>query len=237
MTTHLYIRVSTSKQDDSVDLQRAVLTRYCEHRSLLTKQPQWWEDHAVSARLVAFADRPAGGALEAQLKAGDTIVAKCLDRLFRNVADGITTVERWREAGIAVRLADQDGVSLDSSTATGWLVLVQLLTIGQFEALLTAERTTKCMAERRRTGRATSHPPFGYHAENQGTEARPDRVLVRDEREQAILARLVELRETGETYRQAADILNNEGHRTRRGSEWNYSMLAKVVRNQGKVTT
>jgi DNA invertase Pin-like site-specific DNA recombinase len=108
MTTHAYIRVSTTKQGESVDAQNQLLQRYCSAKGL---NPSVWTDEGVSARLVPLAERAGGAALLAELEPGDIIVAKSLDRLFRNVIDGVSTIETWRQQDVTLHLVDHGGAS------------------------------------------------------------------------------------------------------------------------------
>lgn len=95
-----------------------------------------------------------------------------------------------------------------------------------------AERERKMVAKRLRDGRlakaaagrkAVGDYPFGYTATGKGRErdARPI------EAEQKAVARIVELRRAGLSYREIATTLDAEGHKPRRAVSWS----AAAVRN------
>jgi DNA invertase Pin-like site-specific DNA recombinase len=78
-----YGRVSTDKQDQSIELQRAELCRYCELKGL--PPPALFIDSDTSGS-IPFADREAAGALLQDCLAGNykhLVVAK-IDRLGRD---------------------------------------------------------------------------------------------------------------------------------------------------------
>lgn len=66
--------------------------------------------------------------------------------------------------------------------------------------------------------------PFGYRAAADGVhiEAEPA--------EQAILARVRELKQAGFTTRQIAAELNRTGHTTRRGTAWRFQYVADALK-------
>src|ERR1700692_352958 len=51
-----------------------------------------------------------------------------------------------------------------------------------------------------------------------------------DPSEQAALTAIRKLRRRGNTLRGIAAVLNQQGHRTRRGSEWGLESVARIVR-------
>ena len=108
-----------------------------------------------------FSEHVSSVARRAQLDAaidfareGDTLIVTKLDRLARSVKDLWTIVERLRQKGVALRIVN---LGVDTSTATGKLVLTVLGGIAEFEREMLLERQregiAKAKAENRYKGR------------------------------------------------------------------------------------
>lgn len=69
---------------------------------------------------------------------------------------------------------------------------------------------------------------FAYGSPHFGTRAE-DGELVPDDREQATLARIRELRDQGESLRRIAEVLTAEGHKPKRAARWHPESLRKIV--------
>jgi len=97
MTTAVYLRVSTDSQDELS--QRAAVDAW------LSKQPPskvtWYVDRGISG---AQAKRPALDRLSADVAAGKAgiVVVFALDRLSRDIVDGLTFLTNWLKAGARV---------------------------------------------------------------------------------------------------------------------------------------
>jgi hypothetical protein len=74
-------------------------------------------------------------------------------------------------------------------------------------------------------GYAYGAPPFGHRAQ--------DGELVRDEAEQATLARMCELRRSGSSLREIASILEGEGFKPRRSKRWHPVVVQRVLDRVG----
>lgn len=91
----------------------------------------------------------------AALKPGDTFVVTKLDRVGRNLGHLIETIDLLIKKGVAFRsLAD----SIDTSTASGRLVLHVMGAIAEFERGLIRDRTMEGLAAARRKGRVGGNP-------------------------------------------------------------------------------
>ena len=110
-----YIRVSTDRQGDSLELQAAKVAAYCAMREL--ELVEVVEDETVSGS-IALAKRPAGRTLaEAMKRHGATnVVALKLDRLFRDAADALGQTKAWDKGGISLHLCDMGGSAVDTSS-------------------------------------------------------------------------------------------------------------------------
>ena len=140
-----YARVSTRDQEGSLEAQEAVLTGAgCS---------KIFQDRLSGARV----DRPGLTEILAYLRDGeDTLVVTRLDRLGRSLPDALRTVQDLAERDIGLQALDVD---LDTSTATGRLMLNMLLMLADWERDLLRERTREGVARARAAGRRPGPKP------------------------------------------------------------------------------
>ena len=130
-----YARVSTEEQ--KLDLQRQALRDAgCE---------RIFEDTAGGA-----AERPALRQALGQLRAGDTLVVWCLDRLGRSLKDLIAHAESLRTQGVGLRSLKE---AIDTDSSTGQLVFHIFGALAEFERALIRERTRAGLAAARARAR------------------------------------------------------------------------------------
>lgn len=134
-----YARVSTGDQDLSLQIDALV-------RDGVREDDIYRE--TLSARSKR---RPKFDAMMREVRPGDMIVAWKPDRLFRSVSDGVNFLRRCEQMGIGVRILTQ--LHIDTSTATGKLVMHMLLAVAEFEADLTHDRTMAGLLAAKARGR------------------------------------------------------------------------------------
>jgi DNA invertase Pin-like site-specific DNA recombinase len=83
-------------------------------------------------------DRPGLGTLLVYVREGDTVVVWKLDRLGRNTLHVLETVKALTDRGVTL-VSTSDGI--DSSTASGRMVIGVLASMAEFERELVKERT------------------------------------------------------------------------------------------------
>ncbi len=215
-----YIRVSPRDQAaSSVSLvsQRAKIEAYAVLHDL--ELVEVIEDAGHSAKSL---DRP-GMAKLLQLIRGreiTTVVVAKLDRITRSVRDLGELIELFQRSGVEfASVADH----IDTSTASGRLVLNVMGSVSQWEREAIGERTSEALAVMRSNGRRISrHPPFGYRFNGQG--------WVEDEHEQAAVQVMRTLRADGQSLRQIAAELERQGHHNRRGHRLSAQTIANVLK-------
>ena len=121
-----YARVSTA--DQNADLQRRALDAAGVERT--------FTDQGVSGSL---AQRPELDRCLEQLRDGDTLVVWRLDRLARSLRNLLDLVEVLSARGVHLRSLTE---SIDTSSASGRLVLSVFGALAEFERELIKERTT-----------------------------------------------------------------------------------------------
>ena len=141
-----YARVSTNEQE--LDLQIDALLAHGVRK-----------DHLFCDKLSGTkVDRPGLAACNERLRRGDTLVVWRLDRLGRSMRHLVNMIEDLKERGIGFR-SISDGM-IDTTSASGELVLNIFSALAQFERRLIQERTKAGLAAARARGRKGGRPPM-----------------------------------------------------------------------------
>ncbi len=101
-------------------------------------------------------ERPGLTACNEMLCEGDTLVVRRLDRLGRSMRHLVNMIEDHKERGIGFR-SISDGM-IDTTSASGELVLNIFSALAQFERRLIQERTNAGLAAVRARGRIGGRP-------------------------------------------------------------------------------
>ena len=144
-----YLRVSKASDDEArnAGTQRGVLEAAgCE---------EIFEDIGISG---GASNRPGWTACQRHARQGDTIIVTHLDRLSRDVVDGLGAIEELAQRGVWVRVLDL-GIGTDESGPTGRLTLTIMLAIAQWFRETTAERIREGLARALAEGRKGGRPP------------------------------------------------------------------------------
>ena len=138
-----YMRVSKADGSQSLDLQRdALLAEGVD-------PGQIYEDYASGAK-----DHRTGlGACLRALRDGDVLVIWKLDRLGRNLAHLVTTVQDLSDRGVGLRVLTGQGAQIDTTSAGGRLVFGIFAALAEFERELIRERTMAGLKAARARGR------------------------------------------------------------------------------------
>ncbi len=141
-----YARVSTNDQE--LNLQVDAL------KSAGVKKEHLFFDKMSGAK----EDRPGLAACNEVLQRGDTLLVWRLDRLGRSMRHLVNLIEDLKERGIGFR-SISDGM-IDTTSASGELVLNIFSALAQFERRLIQERTNAGLAAARARGRVGGRPPL-----------------------------------------------------------------------------
>jgi DNA invertase Pin-like site-specific DNA recombinase len=218
-----YIRVSTEKQELSLDAQRSAIERWSEYNGLTIRA--WFVDEDVHGD-DPHDKRPGLSAALADAKYGEDIVILRRDRLARDVM----------VAGIIGRVIANQGGRIRSTDGSGELdgpegVLVRGIMdlFAQYERLMIVARTKAALAKKRERGEATGHiAPMGYSIKKR-RHAYEKSTLQVNEDEVKALARMRELRAGGVSYRAIAKTLTAEGFKPR-GEAWHPSTILRMTK-------
>ena len=214
-----YIRVSTRDQAESgasLESQRTKIEAYAVLHDL--ELVEVIEDAGFSAKSL---DRPGMAELLRLIrgrKVGVVIIAK-LDRITRSVRDLGELIDLFQRSGVEfASVADH----IDTSTASGRLVLNVMGSVSQWEREAIGERTSEALAVMRSNGRRISrHAPYGYRLYGQG--------WIEDDREQEAISLMRQLRAEGLSLRRIAQELQTQGFTNRRGGRLSPQTVANVL--------
>ena len=206
----IYTRKSTSagldKDFNSLEAQREACESYIRAQAYAGWQvlPDAYDDGGFTG---ANLERPAFRRLFDDVEAGrvDVIVVYKVDRLSRSLLDFARVMDRLNRAGVAFVSVTQNFSTAD---AIGRLTLNMLMSFGEFEREMIAERTRDKVAASRRRGKWTGGPvPIGYDVQ--------DGKLVINELEAIVVREVFDLyREHGSAL-VTARALNARGRRTK----------------------
>jgi site-specific DNA recombinase len=214
-----YIRVSTGKQDLSMEAQQEKIRLYCQLNSL--DLVEIIRERAVTAK-IKLNKRPEGSKIDRMLQNGVHHIVSCkLDRLFRNAVDALSHVEEWDEAGISLHLVDLGGMAVNTGSSMGKMLITMLAGWAEFERNIISERTATALSFKKRSGQVYNHTPYGFNAE--------DGDLVADATEQAVIARMQALRAEGTSYNEIANNLNTDSVATKQGGIWRSQTVKNII--------
>ena len=127
-----YARVSKTDGSQSLDLQRDAL-----RAEGIDDPAHLYHDFASGVR----DDRPGLDNCLRALRKGDILVVWKLDRLGRNLAHLVHTVQDLSARGVGLRVLAGQGAQIDTTTAPGRLVFGIFAALAEFERELIRERT------------------------------------------------------------------------------------------------
>ena len=141
-----YARTSTLEQLAGLEAQQRDLKEYgCE--KIFTEQ------------VSSVAERDQLEAALSLLRSGDKLVATRLDRLARSVQHLGQIIERVNGAGAALVILDMGGTAVDTSNATGKLILNVMSSVAQFEREMMLQRQREGIAKAKAEGKYKGRKP------------------------------------------------------------------------------
>lgn len=214
-----YIRVSTDRQDCSMEMQEHRIRLYCELSGL--ELVDTLKEFSVSAK-VPLSKRSQGSKISALLGSGvEHIVALKLDRLFRDTIDALTNARKWDDSGVSLHLVDMGGQSLNTSTSMGRMMLTMLAGFAEFERNMISERTSQALQHKKESGAVYGTIPYGFQA--------VDGRLISDPKEMEAISTMRNLRQDGLSYREICGHLDASGVRTKKGASWKPQTVKTVL--------
>lgn len=219
-----YIRVSTTKQDESglsLEEQERRIRAWAEAQGLVLQAV--YEDGAESAKDL---ERPQVKEILRRVAKGEIshVVIYKLDRLTRSVRDLYHLIEIFQKHKVAFCSVTE---SLDTSSAVGRAMVGLIGIFAQWERETIAERTKVALhAKRLRKEKLGGHRPYGYRVK--GVR------LIADPEEQKVIRLMLDAYEEGKGPTEIAGILNDGGIRPQMGKKWYASTVIRILRREGQ---
>jgi DNA invertase Pin-like site-specific DNA recombinase len=210
---------------ETIELQFKSCRRYCEMRQLQVVEEI--ADTFESARTTPLFERPGGMHLRDLPEGVTHIITSKIDRLFRNMRDGLDMLDHWDAKGITIHFADQGGNSINVSTAMGRHFVRFMLSNAEFEADLTSERTSQMMQHRQKNGERMTHKnlvPYGKMVDPDN----PDRIVT-NPYELQMIDEVMLLREEGFSYRGICEQMEVNERQLRKGA-WHPQKVKEMIK-------
>mgnify|MGYP000243396952 FL=1 len=225
-----YVRVSTHEQAQdgvSLDVQRDKLRAYCKLHDIRLVDIK--ADEGISGGTI---ERPGLQAALRMLEIGkaDTLIVAKLDRLTRSVKDLCMLVDKYFVPE-RYHLLSICGM-VNTHTAAGRMMMLNLATYAQFEREIIRERTQEAITHLKAQGVRLGCPPYGYRYSHE-VDAYGRRILVKDAEHMKVLARVVALYKDGLSINRIAKRLNNEEIAAQRGGIWHARAIANILAREG----
>lgn len=213
-----YARCSTLEQVDatSISAQVAKLQAYAALSG--RRIADIVVDGGISGRSI---DRPGMSSILERVKRREieAVIITKLDRLTRSIKDLCDLVELFAKTDTALISTTE---SIDTSSASGRLVLHVLGVLGEFEREQIAERTSTALAHLRENRKPYGHPPFGFQRQGDALIAIPQELRA--------LHQIRRMRQDGCTLRGIGRWLEDSGLTPRQGGRcWHPSAVRHVL--------
>jgi site-specific DNA recombinase len=212
-----YTRVSTEDQANegvSLEAQETRLRAYCVVKG--------WELERVecdAGKSAKNLERPAlQRILSEQLDFIDVVLVCKLDRLTRDIVDLNRLLKLFETHNVKLVSLEEN---LDATTPTGELMLNLVAAISQWERKQTAARVKQALQHLKSQGKALGKPAYGFEVDGSG-KLRPIAT------EQAVIAKITQLKSAGASYRSVAITLADQGVPTKRGGQWDSRTVQRI---------
>ena len=141
----IYLRVSSFDQKKGIESQRRALKEYCNNHGFMNRV--WYKDKLSGKDT----NRPAFKKLQKDIFAGKvhTVIVWKLDRLSRNLRDGINVLTDWLKKDVRIIAITQD---LDFTGTMGQMIANILFAIAQMERENIRENTKRGLANAKAKG-------------------------------------------------------------------------------------
>ena len=143
-----YIRVSQAEGESGLATQRRTLN---DHG---LRDDRIFTDVASGRNM----RRPSWMGLREMLKPGDTVVVPRIDRLARNLTEGLKTIEELHGQGVNIRSLTE-GLDTGDDSPTSRLMLHMLLSLAEWERETTRDRIRAGVDRAPAEGRTGGRPP------------------------------------------------------------------------------
>ncbi len=202
----IYRRVSTDKQDGSLETQEARLGQYCQLMGFDQAGREFADEDTSGA--VAIWERTGGAALVEAIKRGEVrhLVVSKLDRIGRSARDFHNFLHWLGERSVVLHIMDLGG-SICTTEGSGKLLLGVLALVAEFERDLIRGRIKERLNHKFQKGEVIGTIPYGWDSQDTGGT----RMLIPNEAEQKWIWIMAGWRSSGMGFHKIAAELNRSG--------------------------
>jgi site-specific DNA recombinase len=166
-------------------------------------------------------------AMAAACRDGGILVVYSLSRFSRSVRDTLALADQLEKSGANLASLSE---SLDTSTPVGRMFFQLMSVLSEFERNQLRQRTTSAMSHLRHHNKRISYKiPLGYDLARDGSTLQPN------QREQSVISRIVEQRQTGMTLSAIAHSLADDKVATKLGGQWKPNTVLAIIRRHEKM--
>ena len=227
----IYTRFSPRRNADeseSIETQLEYCRSYCARKKYEIAAE--YEDRALSG---SDEDRPGLWHAVEALKRGYVLVVYRLDRLARDVYLSELLQREAQKKGARIEAVEGGA---NGHTPEQQMIRQVLQAFGEYERKVTAARTRAAMLKYQKDGRRMSaKPPYGLMVDpdspRHGKSGKPTELIECPE-EQTVIGRIRELWSDGNSLREIARVLTDEGITSRKGTPLRHQQVARILREE-----
>ena len=232
---YCYSRVSTDKQDNSMEVQHKKLQEFCSRKGF--EDAIYLADTDVSGGKALF-NRPEGSKLKS-LQRGDVLVVTKSDRLYRSFRNAVNQTIDLVDAGVQLYIIDfnENAISFESPMLE--VMLYQTFIFAHMERRMIGQRTKDGLSNRRLNGQTNSAPKMGYDNVYEIIDGKKVGKEMPNEKDRVTLKRandllLTKIKTKNKVVRymnpyEASKVLNDEGLFTKKGLKWSGTNLPTIL--------
>ena len=232
-----YIRVSTRRQDLSIEAQTDAVRRAADYHAGGAAEFELHAEPDTSGR-TRFCEREQGISLLARARAAlaegwqVTVIVPKVDRLGRDVIDVSETVRLFDAENIRIIFLD---INADTRTAMGRGFMQIAAVFAELEVARIRERIQDTINTKFDKREICGETPFGWDAAPNGQlskSGRPSYLLADNLEEQKWILHMAGLWQRGESYYAIAKDLASRGVATKKGGTWRATRVEKILNNK-----
>lgn len=220
--TIIYSRVSTNKQDVSIDLQKEKCQQYCQMHDL--DNIYLLEDSGASGKSFNRPSMKVALDMIDRSEVSSFVVYK-LDRLSRSMLDLSSFVDVLKKKNVELKVVVEN---VDTGSASGMLFYNILGSMAQFERETISNRIKDALAHKKKSMQKYSGiPPYGYDCINGQ--------LMKNVKEEALIRNVIQWKTlNGYSFRKITKMLNDNGYFTKTGKKWTIRTLSHIYYKETK---